>query len=150
MPVPHLPKGLLHPKSRGDTRPSYPGLGCHRGSSLQYFVLLPLFQGCTSTSSLVASQSLRRFPGGWFQLLCVSQRVLLGQGKLTLHRHSVLNPTVSLNPARPSQRFTKCCLRVTLRRGSITLIIRESMANYIILFKIIPTRHNIYGTGNVF
>lgn len=58
-------------------------------------------------------------------------------------------PARGRNPARPSQRFTKCCLRVTLRRGSITLIIRESMANYIILFKIIPVRHNVYGAGNV-
>lgn len=39
---------------------------------------------------------------------------------------------------------------MTLSRGSIALIIRGSIANYIILFKIIPVRHNVYGTGNVF
>lgn len=93
------PKGLWHPKSCGDTRSSYPGPACHKGSSLQYFVLLPLLQGCTSTSSSVASQSVRSFPGGWFQLPCVSQWPVLRQGKLTLPRHTMLNSRVSLHGA---------------------------------------------------
>lgn len=102
----------------------------------------------------VTSWCLRKFTECWFQLQGVSQQLALGQGKLTLQRRNVLHTTVSPHPAEIlhglSQRLRKCCFWVTLSRGSIALIIRGSIANYIILFKIIPIRQNVYGTGNVF